>query len=61
MKTITILASIITFIYIGNIGLTKNEVNQCMNWKKQASEHSGFYLLKWQKMQCDAHNITILN
>jgi hypothetical protein len=61
MKTITIILSIIPFIYFGNIGLDLNEVEECINWKQQASKQSNFYLLKWQKMQCDAHNITIIN
>lgn len=40
-------------------GIDRSEVMSCNTWKSQSTEYPGFYLLKWQKEQCDAHGIAI--
>lgn len=45
----------ICFLY----GTNKQEVADCQTWQKQSKEFAGFYITKWQKAQCDAHNITL--
>jgi hypothetical protein len=41
------------------IGFDKTEVVECNTWKQQAKEYPNFYMLQWQRDQCDAHNIWI--
>lgn len=40
-------------------GLGKQEVIDCLKWQKYAQEYPGFYLLRWQKIQCETLNIEI--
>lgn len=41
------------------MGFKKEEQVSCYKWQEQAGQYSGFYLLQWQKDQCDAHGIEI--
>ena len=49
----------VAFLFILNMGMNKNEVVECLKWQNQASEYPSFYLLQWQRDQCEAHNISI--
>jgi ssDNA-specific exonuclease RecJ len=37
----------------------KIEIQECLTWQKQSAEHPDYYITKWQKGQCDAHQIII--
>ena len=60
MKT-AIFATILTSIFFYSlwIGLDKQAMHECLVWQKQAKEFPGYYLLKWQKEQCDYFGIEI--
>ncbi len=58
----------ILFAYTLNLGLNQSEINECVEWQKQAEEYQAvfggtkkelFYLTKWQADQCQAHGIII--
>lgn len=63
MKTlVTIAACIVLFIAMTAAlayGMQKSERVSCLKWQEQADQYPGYYLLKWQKVQCDAHGIVI--
>lgn len=41
-------------------GMEKTEVVECLTWRSQSTEFKPtFYLLEWQKQQCDSHGIEI--
>lgn len=40
-------------------GEWRNESVECSTWQQQARDFPGFYLLQWQRDQCDAHKIWI--
>lgn len=40
-------------------GFQKQEVVDCLTWQRQAANYPDFYLVEWQKKQCDAHGIPI--
>ncbi len=35
------------------------EKNECRKWQEYSAQYTGFYLVQWQKDQCDAHEIII--
>lgn len=40
--------------------MNQSEIVECRKWQEQAAQFAGgFYLVKWQSEQCQAHNITI--
>jgi hypothetical protein len=41
------------------IGMDRQEAVECDGWQQQAQQYPSFYLLKWQKEQCDANGIVI--
>lgn len=63
MKTaatiITIATAVAVFAFLAIVGEGRQEAVECNTWKAQAAEFDQFYLLKWQKEQCDAHGIII--
>jgi hypothetical protein len=48
-----------TIIWAANIGMNKQERNECRQWQAEAKEYLGYYLLGWQKEQCDHWGIPI--
>ena len=40
-------------------GLNESEINECKEWKKSAEKYPDYYLLGWQKEQCDHQGIEI--
>ncbi len=40
-------------------GMDKTEISECLKWQKEANKIKGYYLLEWQKEQCDYHNIQV--
>lgn len=57
-----ILIFICLVIFIGvvhflNIGLRKQEQVECLKWKEQSEEYPLFYVLPWQREQCEYHSI----
>jgi len=42
-----------------NAGIDKDEIRECKKWQEYSAQYQGFYIVQWQKDQCDAHQITI--
>ena len=60
LKTLllTCLLVIITMTVMTS-AMNRSDNVQCLRWQSDATSYPGYYLTKWQKMQCDAHNIQI--
>ena len=60
MKNIIILLiiAVIAFSLIA-YGAEKSEINECKTWQKESSELKDYYLVGWQKEQCDFHGVEI--
>jgi hypothetical protein len=41
------------------VALPRSERAECLEWKDEAQHYLGYYITKWQKMQCDHYNISI--
>lgn len=57
-----IIIGILLVMLIGLViesGINKGEIVECNKWQEHAAMYEGFYLVQWQKDQCDAHQITI--
>ncbi len=39
--------------------IIKEEKRECLQWQQQASERENFFLLSWQKEQCDSLGVKI--
>lgn len=57
----TISLFFILYFFVLSLGwsMSKNEITECRKWQEQSAQYSGFYLVRWQKEQCDAQNIII--
>ena len=64
----TIIGGIVAFIALaiiitGLIFAAKNggdpEKAECLKWQEEATHFEDYYLLDWQKKQCDAHSIDV--
>ena len=42
-----------------SVGLEKYEKSECFKWQEQAQKHPSFYLVEWQKAQCDHYQIKV--
>lgn len=55
--------AIIIFVYfligLTNYAVDKIEKAECLTWQKEALDHRDYYLLKWQKAQCDSWAIVV--
>ena len=54
-----LLVSFLVVILVVDYGMTKNEQVECYRWQSEATSRPGYYLLGWQKAQCDEHGVTI--
>lgn len=45
--------------YFAKISIDKSEIVECKEWQEQSAQYTGYYLVRWQKEQCDSHNIII--
>lgn len=63
MKKIFLFAGLlfagIAFGYIVSGSLNESEKIECLKWQREAGQYHGYYLLAWQKAQCDHRGITI--
>lgn len=63
MKLITKISLIIVLVWFLVkgllIGLEINEKAECMKWLEYSKTYPDFYLLEWQKKQCDNYGIQI--
>lgn len=57
--TIVALPVVVVAIIAGLAGIDKQETVECLKWKNEASAYPSYFIVKWQKDQCDAHNIAI--
>jgi quinol-cytochrome oxidoreductase complex cytochrome b subunit len=54
------IATIVIFLtYLANLGLIKHEINECEKWKTEAEIYPDYYLLEWQKKQCEYLGISL--
>jgi len=55
----------IAFIVVAGLGwialtaLNNKEIYECKTWAGDAVQYSEFYIVKWQKVECDSHQIII--
>lgn len=51
----------IIYVFVSSISdaMDKDEINECRQWQEYAAQFDGFYLVQWQKDQCDAHSVII--
>lgn len=56
---IAVVAMIVMTGYALAAGMDRNETVQCLMWQKQAQEYKNFYLLQWQRDQCNFHKIPV--
>lgn len=54
-----IVLGVAAIAYAAMMGESRTEVVECLTWQQQAKEYPSFYLLKWQRDQCNAHRIWI--
>lgn len=63
MKTSTVIIlsimAMALFVWVGDIALNKNAKVECLQWQAQAEEFSQFYIVQWQKEQCDSVGIFV--
>lgn len=59
MKYIAGAIAFILLLILVIISLDKKEIAECMQWKEYAHDLPSFYLVEWQKAQCEAHGIII--
>ncbi len=56
--TIFILSGII-FSIAFIAGVNKTERAECLKWQAEAAQFEDYYLLEWQKAQCQARDVKI--
>jgi len=60
LKEVSIFLVISSLFAIGGVqAWNKQEQIECIKWQKQAQEFENYYLLGWQKEQCDHWGIEI--
>lgn len=60
VMTVTfIIVAMSLFVVLSFMGLGRSEVVECDQWQAQSQQYPAFYLVAWQKSQCDAHGIII--
>lgn len=42
------------------LSLASVEKSECLRWKEEAGKYPNYYLLKWQKEQCDHYGIDVI-
>lgn len=55
---ICIFAIMIFIPVIGWIS-AENEIVECRKWQEMASKYEGFYLVQWQRDQCDFRGVVV--
>lgn len=56
---VCVILGVVLFVFLLNIDMSRAEVVDCLKWQKEAQEYPNYYLLQWQAMQCEAHDISI--
>lgn len=59
LTIIGVILLIISFGFLFNYGLNKNEKYECLVWLQQSKEFKGYYFTDWQLAQCKAHEIDL--
>lgn len=58
--TICVIATILASAILINIGWNRSERSECLGWQEEAKRYPAiYYLLGWQKEQCDRWGIEI--
>lgn len=61
-KIIKIIVAIIALFLFGELlmyGLNKQEIHECLEWRRDSYIYESFYMSDWQSEQCNAHDIFI--
>lgn len=57
---IYVIASILALMVLIEIGWSRSERSECLTWQAEAKSYlTTYYLLEWQKEQCDRWGIDI--
>lgn len=56
---ISILLAILLIGILVNYSMNKQEIQECSEWSREAYELPNYYIVKWQKEQCDRWQIII--
>ncbi len=59
LTPILILGGLYTILKVTEMGVQKQMIHECLVWERYSKEYNGYYLLKWQKAQCDDMGIII--
>ncbi len=57
--TLSLYFSYSVIILLANKIIEKEEKRECLQWQQQASERKNYFLLSWQKEQCDSLGVKI--
>jgi len=60
LKIVLIVGAVALFIHAISYSANRQEKKECYNWQNQAQIYPSFYLLEWQKQQCDHWGIDVL-
>jgi len=62
MRTLTFILFIIVIVsmfFAFKYGIEKAERAECLKWQEEAKNFKGYYLLDYQRAQCEHHNIKL--
>lgn len=57
--TVLVIVGVFAFVQIAKTAIEKTEYQECITWQQQGEDYPNFYLLEWQKMQCNHYGIAI--
>lgn len=56
---IGVVVGLVLFGWAIKTGVEKEEYGECLTWQKEAAEYPNYYLVGWQKDQCDSYKVQI--
>jgi hypothetical protein len=54
-----VIAVIAGFVWMLGSGIERQEIKECLKWQKEAGLYKGYYILDWQKLQCDHRGVEV--
>lgn len=60
MAGVVVVVMIIGALFLGVfLGANSSEIAECKQWQEYAAKYQGFYLVNWQKEQCEAQGVEV--
>ena len=56
---IVAILGIVALLFSFQFSLDRSEQGECEQWKEEARQLTGYYVVAWQVEQCAAHNIDL--